>query len=203
MIRTDADPKVVLASGSPRRRQLLELIGLRFVVRPADIDERRNPGENAVEYARRAAAEKAVAVAAGEGDLPVLGSDTVVEIDGEVLGKPTDREDARRMLALLSGRTHHVHTAMAIHADGRTAALVDSTAVTFHPLTDRMIDWYLSTPEPMDKAGAYAVQGRGGVLVSAIDGSPHTVVGLTIHRLPELFDGVGIDFWALVHNPRA
>jgi septum formation protein len=200
MIRTDADPIVVLASGSPRRRELLELIGLRFEIHPADIDEHRHPGEGAAEFAQRAAADKAAAVASGYASLPVLGSDTVVAIDGEVLGKPQDEKDARRMLRLLAGRTHHVHTGMAVHVDGRSASLVDSTAVTFHPLTDEMIDWYLSTPEPMDKAGAYAVQGRGGVLVAAIDGSPHTVVGLPIHRLAELFGKVGIDLWNLLES---
>lgn len=135
---------------------------------------------------------------AAEDDLPVLGSDTVVEIDDQALGKPVDRADAIRMLRLLSGRTHHVHTAVALARGGRCESIVDTTAVRFHPLSDAVIDWYTSTEEPMDKAGAYAVQGRGGLLVEGIDGSPHTVVGLPIHRLPELFEQCGLDVWILL-----
>jgi len=193
------EPKIVLASASPRRRQLLDLIGLPHLVRPADVEELKLERESAVEFALRAARDKATAVAADD-DLPVLGSDTVVEIDDVALGKPVDRADAIRMLRLLSGRTHHVHTAVALAHDGGCEALVDTTAVRFYPLSDAMIDWYTATSEPMDKAGAYAVQGRGGLLVAGIDGSPHTVVGLPIHRLPELFGRCGLDLWGLLQD---
>ena len=192
--------EIILASASPRRRQLLDLIGLPFLLQPASIEEKQQPGEDAVAFARRVAWDKASAVAGDGNGLPVLGSDTVVEIDDIVLGKPADRDDARRMLRLLSGRTHRVHTGVALHSGGRCEVLVDSTSVTFHPLTEAMIDWYLVTSEPMDKAGAYAVQGRGGLLVAGIDGSPHTVIGLPIHRLPELFDRCGLDFWDLLRE---
>ncbi len=195
----DVEPKIILASASPRRRQLLDLIGLPHLVRPADVEEIQRRDETATEFALRAARDKAAAVATENG-LPVLGSDTVVEIDGKALGKPVDRVDAVRMLNLLSGRTHHVHTAVALAHDDRCAALVDTTFVTFRSLSDPMIDWYTSTDEPMDKAGAYAVQGRGGLLVAGIDGSPHTVVGLPIHRLPELFERCDLDFWNLLHD---
>jgi len=193
----NAEPKIVLASASPRRRQLLDLIGLAHLVRPADIEEVRREDESPADFALRAARDKATAVAA-EDDLPVLGSDTVVEIDDQALGKPVDRADAIRMLRLLSGRTHHVHTAVALAHGGRCESIVDTTAVRFHPLSDAVIDWYTSTEEPMDKAGAYAVQGRGGLLVEGIDGSPHTVIGLPVHRLPELFEQCGLDVWILL-----
>jgi len=193
----NAEPKIILASASPRRRQLLDLIGLAHLVRPADIEEVRHEDESPADFALRAARDKALAVAA-EAELPVLGSDTVVEIDGAALGKPVDRADAVRMLRLLSGRTHHVHTAVALACGDSCGALVDTTFVTFRSLSDAMIDWYTSADEPMDKAGAYAVQGRGGLLVAGIDGSPHTVVGLPIHRLPELFEQCGLDVWILL-----
>jgi len=190
-------PAIILASASPRRRQLLDLIGLAHQVRPAHIEEVRSDDESPTDFALRAARDKALAVAA-DADLPVLGSDTVVEIDGAALGKPIDRADAVRMLRLLSGRTHRVHTAAALVCGDSCHALVDTTFVTFRSLSDAMIDWYTSVDEPMDKAGAYAVQGRGGLLVAGIDGSPHTVVGLPIHRLPELFERCGLDLWTLL-----
>ncbi len=191
------EPKIILASASPRRRQLLDLIGLPHLVRPADVEEVKLPLESATDFALRAARDKATAVAA-DTNLPVLGSDTVVEIDDQALGKPVDRADAIRMLGLLSGRTHHVHTAVALAHGGRCESIVDTTAVRFRPLSDAVIDWYTSTEEPMDKAGAYAVQGRGGLLVEGIDGSPHTVIGLPVHRLPELFEQCGLDVWNLL-----
>ena len=196
-------PAVILASASPRRRQLLELIGLPHVVRPADIEEIQRPEEGAVEFALRTSRDKAQAVAAGSDNLPVLGSDTVVEIDGIALGKPSDHADARTMLERLSGRVHHVHTGITLAAEGRCEGLVDTTAVRFRALDAETIRWYLGTGEPMDKAGAYAVQGSGGLLVESIEGSPHTVVGLPVHRLPELFERFDIDFWRLLRPSRS
>jgi septum formation protein len=195
---TTPRPRIVLASGSPRRRQLLELVGLPHRLQPARIDEVRHPGEEAVEFALRAARDKAMAVTTAAGGLPVLGSDTVVEIDGEALGKPLDLDDARRMLRRLSGRSHRVHTGVTLVLADRCEGLVDTASVRFLHLTDAVIDWYVATGEPMDKAGAYAVQGRGGLLVDGVDGSPHTVVGLPIHRLPELFARLDLDFWSLL-----
>jgi len=191
-------PRIVLASASPRRMQLLELIGMPFAARPSELDEIQRPGERAVDFAQRAARDKALTVAAHGDGLPVLGSDTVVEVDGEVLGKPADRDDAARMLRRLSGRTHHVHTGIALAIGPRCESLVDTTQVRFRHLAEETIGWYVTTGEPADKAGAYAVQGCGGLLVESIEGSPHTVVGLPIHRLPEIFARCGLDFWGML-----
>ena len=192
---TQHAPVIVLASGSPRRRQLLDLIGLPHRVRPAAIDEIRQPGEEPAAFALRVARDKALGVAGHEHELPVLGADTVVEVAGQVLGKPTSPEDAMEMLRSLSGKVHHVHTGLALASGARYEALVDTAAVRFLPLTEDTIRWYVDTGEPMDKAGAYAVQGAGGLLVSSVDGSPQTVIGLPVHRLPELFERCGLDFW--------
>ncbi len=196
------EPRLVLASASPRRRQLLDLIGLPHRVEPARIEEVPLAGERALDFAVRAAVDKAADVAARSDGLPVLAADTVVELDGLILGKPTSIRDAERMLRSLSGRRHEVHTAMALEAPGgRRSALLDTTGVRFHALTDDMIRWYLATGEPMDKAGAYGVQGAGGLFVAGLEGSPHTVVGLPIHRLDELLRGCGLSFWRML-SPR-
>ncbi len=190
-----APGSIILASGSPRRRELLDLLGVRFEVRPAADEAMPVPGELPAAYAVRAARAKAAVVAENHPRSPVLASDTVVDVDSRVLGKPMSTAEARAMLRLLSGRTHHVHTAVALMIDGRCKSLLDTAAVRFRPLDERTIDWYISTTEPMDKAGAYAVQGAGGLLVESVDGSPQTVIGLPIHRLPELFHQSGLDFW--------
>lgn len=187
---------LILASGSPRRRQLLELIGVKFEVAPADIDETPLPDENPVTYASRAARDKALAVATGHPGRLVLGADTVVEIDQEILGKPSSMDEAADMLRRLSGKSHLVHTALALVTDGAAHEVVDSARVQFIDLTDEMIRWYVATGEPMDKAGAYAVQGLGGLLVEGVEGSPNTVIGLPVHRLPELYAAHNLDFWS-------
>jgi len=187
---------LILASGSPRRRQLLELIGVKFEVAPADIDETPLPDENPVAYASRAARDKALAVATGHPGRLVLGADTVVEIDQEILGKPSSMDEAADMLRRLSGKSHLVHTALALVTDGAAHEVVDSARVQFVDLTDEMIRWYVATGEPMDKAGAYAVQGLGGLLVEGVEGSPNTVIGLPVHRLPELYAAHNLDFWS-------
>jgi septum formation protein len=189
------DRHLILASGSPRRRQLLELIGVDFSVAPADVDETPLPGENPVHYASRAAREKAQDVAQRFPGQPVLGADTVVEVDSAILGKPSSAGDAATMLESLSGRSHLVHTALALIVDGTLHEVVDSAQVEFVQLNGELIRWYVATGEPMDKAGAYAIQGLGGVLVSRVDGSPNTVIGLPLHRLPELFEAHDLDFW--------
>jgi len=143
-------PGLVLASASPRRRDLLSQLGLSFAVVAPDVDETPRPGERAVELVRRLAVDKAAAV---DGD-PVLAADTTVEVDGEILGKPTDAADARRMLRRLSGRSHKVHTGVAVRSGGRLETEVATTIVTFVALTPPVLEWYVGTGEPFDKAGA-------------------------------------------------
>lgn len=194
------DPAIVLASGSPRRRQLLQLVRLPFRVSPAGIEEVPLEGEAPPAFATRVARGKALEVALRVGSAPVLGADTVVEIDGTILGKPDSDRAAEGMLRSLSGRVHRVHTAVALAVGGNCTDLVDTAFVEMMELDQRMIQWYVATGEPMDKAGAYAIQGLGGLFVTSIEGSPQTVVGLPIHRLPELFVAAGLDFWSLVQD---
>jgi septum formation protein len=122
----------------------------------------------------------------------------VVEIDGRILGKPNSRKDAEEMLHALAGRRHLVHTAVVLAVDGQSRDLLDTAEVRMATVGAEVIQWYVDTGEPMDKAGAYAIQGRGGLLVEEVVGSPHTVVGLPIHRLPSLFDACGLDFWSML-----
>ena len=171
--------KVVLASGSPRRSELLALLDIPFEVQP-DVDESRRPGEEPLAYVERLARDKARAVAR-EGTVAV-GADTIVVHRGTVMGKPEHPAEARAMLERLSGDVHQVMTAVAVATVEKGRVVLDSTVETalvrFLPLTDREIDDYIATGEPLDKAGAYALQGRGAVLVESIEGHPTTVVGL-------------------------
>ncbi len=192
---------VILASTSPRRRRILDLLRLPFEVVPSRAEEIPLKGENAADFAERAARDKATEVADRYPDHLVLGADTVVEIDGRILGKPHSAADAAAMLRTLAGREHAVHTGLALVGNQRAHTLVDTATVCFLKIDDTMIDWYVASGEPMDKAGAYAVQGLGGLLVKGLKGSPHTVVGLPIHRLPELFAAHDVDFLALSGNP--
>ncbi len=185
---------MVLASASPRRRRLLDLLGVPCRIDPAHVEEIPTPGEDPADFCRRAARDKARAVAARNPDALVLAADTVVALGREILGKPSSEAEARSMLRRLSGRAHQVHTAMALARNGEIVSLVDTARVEISPTDDRLIAWYVATGEPLDKAGAYAVQGIGGLLVSSVQGHPHTVVGLPIHRLPELFATLGVDF---------
>ncbi|HVG08277.1 MAG TPA: Maf family protein [Thermoanaerobaculia bacterium] len=187
-------PELVLASGSPRRRELLEGLGVVFTVRPVDLDESPLPGEAPRDYVLRLAVEKA---AAASGEL-VLAADTTVVVDGQILGKPQDDDDARRMLRLLSGREHSVLTGIAL---GK-AAEVDETLVRFAPLSEAEIDWYVATGEPRDKAGAYAIQGLGSLFVEAVQGSYSNVVGLPIPRMYRLFARLGYDLKDFRTTPR-
>jgi nucleoside triphosphate pyrophosphatase len=175
-------PGLVLASGSPRRRELLAQLGLTFAVVAPDVDETPRPGERPGELVRRLAAAKAAAV---DGD-PVLAADTTVEVDGEILGKPLDADDARRMLRRLSGRSHRVHTGVAVRAGERLGLDVVTTIVTFVPLQPAVIEWYVGTGEPLDKAGAYAIQGHGGAFVEHVRGSVSNVVGLPLTSVARL-----------------
>ena len=152
--------KLILASASPRRRELLEHLGLSFSVIPARGPETPPPGAGAGETARALSEAKAREVAAAHPDAVVIGADTVVEIDGCLLGKPRDEADAKNMLRRLSGREHRVCTGVTVIADGRTESLWETTRVFFRAMTDGEIDAYVATGEPMDKAGAYGYQGR-------------------------------------------
>jgi len=175
--------RFILASASPRRRELLRNAGFDFDVQPSQVVEEIKPGESPEEFARRAAREKAMQVAASSpaGSL-VLGADTVVVIDGETLGKPSNREDATRMLQFLSGRTHQVHTGVClVRAPGQIEALEHATTlVTFRELDEEEIRRYVESGEPMDKAGAYAVQGLASKFVTRILGCYSNVVGLPV-----------------------
>lgn len=192
---------VILASASPRRRALLEALGLSCRTEPAAVDETPRDGEPAAAFAERAARDKAEAVAERHPSAVVLAADTVVEVDGTILGKPADAADARRMLLLLAGREHRVHTGVALTADRRRASVVDTAGVRFGPVDERTLAWYVATPEPYDKAGAYAVQGRAGLFVRSVSGSPHTVVGLPLHVLPDLFRRCRIELLDLLLPP--
>lgn len=181
---------LILASASPRRRQLLEMLGLQVVVRPSHIPEERRPGEAPVAYAERLAREKALAV---PGDL-VLGADTTVLLDGELLEKPADAEDAVRMLRRLQGRTHEVITSVALVAQGRVRLATDVTRVTFRACNDDFLRAYVATGEPMDKAGAYGIQGYGAALVERIEGDFFGVMGLPVRLVLELMEAAGVRY---------
>lgn len=177
--------RLILASASPRRADLLKAAGIEFDVMPADVDETVHQGESAEQYARRVANAKACGALARSHGRPVLAADTVVVVDGQILGKPADAADARRMLGLLSGRRHEVLTAVSVSLGGPddvcpAASGVERTTVEFAPLNDKEIGWYIASGEPMDKAGAYAIQGLGSRFVTRIDGSYSNVVGLPI-----------------------
>lgn len=184
-------PRLVLASQSPRRRELLEQLGVAFEIVPAHADEALLPGESARDYVLRVARDKARAVA-GE---VVLAADTAVVLRGEVLGKPADPADARRMLAALSGTSHEVLTAVCVRraggADPVELDAVVSTSVRFAPLSPEQVEWYVATGEPLDKAGAYAIQGAGGAFVEAVEGSVSNVVGLPLPQTTDLLRRVG------------
>jgi len=171
---------LILASRSPRRSELLNAAGISFEVLAADIDETPHPNEAPDAYVERLAIEKARAVAAMRPGARVLGADTTVTIDGEILGKPVDEADAMRMLRLLSGRPHEVHTGVALVSAGGVRSAVDTTRVWFSSMTDEDISWYVATGEPIDRAGAYAIQGFASRFIPRIEGSYSNVVGLPV-----------------------
>jgi septum formation protein len=186
---------LILASASPRRAELLTAAGIPFEVRPAHIDERIQPGEDATAYAGRLALEKARVVHAQSDGRPVLAADTVVVVDGQILGKPIDAGDAKRMLRLLSGRTHEVLTAVALMSKDPAGSLPTGTEVTtveFRLLNKAEIEWYVATGEPMDKAGAYAIQGLASRFVTRIEGSYSNVVGLPVALVYVMCSRAGI-----------
>jgi septum formation protein len=186
--------RVILASASPRRRQLLDLIGIAHEVRPANIDETMRPREAPRRHAERLAREKASAVAKRDPDLITIGADTIVVVNRKVLGKPRDADDAARMLALLSGREHVVTTAVAVSRGKKLRSAVEEVLVKFRRLRDDEIEAYIATGEPMDKAGAYGIQGYGATIVERIEGDYFAVMGLPIVRLIGLLRDVGVRY---------
>jgi septum formation protein len=201
---TELTKRIYLASQSPRRRELLKLIGVDF----AALMLRSSPGrqdvveiplteESPADFALRMASEKSqcgwkVAGLRGLAAFPVLGADTVVDLDGEILGKPRDREHAASVLLRLSGRTHWVHTGVAMTRTDETRTLISSSKVTFAPLSEDTIRRYLETGEYLDKAGAYGIQGRAGLFISRIEGSYTGIMGLPLHETGLLLNWAGI-----------
>mgnify|MGYP001088437470 CR=1 FL=1 len=183
---------LVLASASPRRRRLLEQIGLRFQADPAHVDETALPGETAVEHVERLARAKAMAVAARHPDALVVAGDTTVTLDGELLAKPVDEDDAVAILLRLQGREHRVETGVAVAGPaGRVVSAVVGADVRFRAFDEDTARAYVRTGEPMDKAGAYGIQGKGAVLVESIRGDYFTIMGLPVARLVQLLDELG------------
>jgi nucleoside triphosphate pyrophosphatase len=187
-------PTVILASGSPRRRALLEQIGISFSLDPADVDEHMLPGETPEVYAVRVALDKARAASQRVKAGIVIAADTIVVVGDTVLGKPVDAADARRMLNLLSGREHEVVTGLAVMdaASRRSSVRTSVTKVFFRKLSEREISAYVATGEPLDKAGAYGIQERGALLVERIEGCYSNVVGLPLSLLGEMLYDYGV-----------
>ncbi len=182
--------RLTLASASPRRKQLLEMLGIPVDVRPSHIAEVRAAGESPIAYVERLAREKALSV---PGAL-VLGADTTVLLGGVLLEKPTDADDALRMLRALQGRTHEVITSVALVADGVVRQATDITAVTFRACSDEFLSAYIATGEPMDKAGAYGIQGYGAALVERIEGDFFGVMGLPVRLVLRLLEEAGVRY---------
>ncbi len=181
----------MLASASPRRAQILRNLGLRFRVRAADLDESLAPGEDAAAAAERLARSKALVVAAAE-SLPVLAADTLVVCDGRCLGKPTSREEAAAMLRTLAGREHEVVTGVCVVADGVARSGLERSSVRFAPMSEEEIARYVASGEPMDKAGAYHIDGRGAAYVVSVTGSPSNVAGLPARLAARLLAEAGL-----------
>ncbi len=179
-------PRLILASASPRRSEILTSVGWDFTKMPPNIDESEREGERPEDYVVRLAREKAEAIAAFQPDQTVLGADTTVVIDDTVLGKPTDIEDAKRMLRMLSGNWHEVLTGVALAGYGQTISGLERTRVKFAEMTDDEIDFLALNGEPLDKAGAYAVQAQAALFIERIDGDYWNVVGLPINLVYRL-----------------
>jgi septum formation protein len=192
LIRKRIMPSLILAYQSPRRRELLEQLGLEFRVQPADIDEQLRAGELPQPFVERLALEKARAVAGGHPDALVLGSDTIVVVDAHVLGKPRDREDALRMLTLLSGREHEVLSAVALVGPKAEAVSTQISRVRFRRLSDEEMNAYWASGEPQDKAGAYAIQGLGAIFIEHLAGSYSGVMGLPLFETTRLLREAGV-----------
>ena len=186
--------QIILASQSPRRRELLERMGIsHFDVIPAKGEERADPNLTPEQLVEELSRQKAAEIAANQPDSLIISADTVVAVDGTVLGKPRDRDDAVRMLQTLSGREHTVYSGLTVCWQGRSVTQHEATAVRFRPLTLDDIHHYVSTGEPMDKAGSYGIQGYGCTLVEGISGDYYNVVGLPLCRLSQILSGFGVD----------
>lgn len=172
--------EIILASASPRRKELLETAGISFTVKVADVEEVIEKNMSADKVVMSLALQKASAVAKDNPDAVVIGADTVVVLDGEILGKPKSEENAVELLMMLSGRVHTVYTGVAIIEGEKVKNFCEATQVEFHPLEKKEIEAYVATKEPMDKAGAYGIQGRGCVLIKKINGDYFNVVGLPV-----------------------
>lgn len=186
--------KIILASSSPRRKEIFSALGFDFEIRVSPFDESTVSIEAPHSLVKTLAEKKAISVVEKTGDcLPVVASDTVVDFDGQILGKPKNKEDVRKMLKMLSGNVHCVHTGIAIAYRGCLVSDVSTTSVFFRELDETEIRSYIECGEPMDKAGAYGIQGRAAAFVKKIDGDYHTVVGLPVCRMIEMLKELGID----------
>ena len=188
--------QLVLASGSPRRKEMLSLLGVDFIIRAPEVNESQHAGEDPENYVRRVSSEKASAV---KGSV-VLGADTCVVLEGTIYGKPVSLENAEAMLQKLSGKVHRVVSGVAVRTSEQLMITVVHTDVEFISLTQRLIDWYLGIGESLDKAGAYALQGAGGSLIKAINGSHSNVVGLPLVETASLLDRAGVDVMSPERN---
>lgn len=195
------DLTIVLASRSPRRVELLHRLVSDFIVMPADLDETPHPQEDPVAYVQRLALQKARAVyMACEAMSVVVGADTTVDLNGDILGQPIDDNDARRMLQLLSGTTHRVHTGVAVVSSHGEHVEVVSSDVTFMPISPQMLDWYIGTGESAGKAGSYAIQGHGSALVTSSTGSMSNIVGLPLAETATLLASAGVEVAPSAHE---
>ena len=190
------DQQLVLASGSPRRKELLSLLGVDFIIRAPEINESQHVGEDPEKYVRRISSEKTSAV---KGSV-ILGADTCVVLEDNIYGKPANLENAEAMLQKLSGKVHQVVSGVAVRTSEHLMVAVVHTDVEFIALNQRLIDWYLGLGESLDKAGAYALQGVGGSLIKAINGSHSNVVGLPLVETASLLDRAGIDLMSPERN---
>ena len=173
---------IILASASPRRKEILELADLKFDVMPSDAQEittKTAPNEVVMELASIKAKD---IYKKSEKQSMIVGADTVVAYQGQILGKPTDKADAKRMLTMLSGQTHEVYTGLCVIEDGKTKTFYEETKVTFYEISDEQVDHYIKTGEPMDKAGSYGIQGKAAVFIKGIEGDYYNVVGFPIAR---------------------
>ena len=195
------DLTIVLASRSPRRVELLHRLVSDFIVMPADLDETPHPQEDPVAYVQRLALQKARAVyMASEETSVVVGADTTVDLNGDILGQPIDDDDARRMLQLLSGTTHRVHTGVAVVSNRGEQVKVVSSDVTFMPISPQMLAWYIGTGESAGKAGSYAIQGHGSALVASSTGSMSNIVGLPLAETATLLACAGVEVAPSAHE---
>ena len=195
------DLTIVLASRSPRRVELLHRLVSDFIVMPADLDETPHPQEDPVAYVQRLALQKARAVyLASAATSVVVGADTTVDLNGDILGQPIDDDDARRMLQLLSGTTHRVHTGVAVVSNRGEQVKVVSSDVTFMPISPQMLAWYIGTGESAGKAGSYAIQGHGSALVASSTGSMSNIVGLPLTETATLLASAGVEVAPSAHE---